>query len=58
MKIFCKFPTVNISKLNFLISNIQYIAKNFIWTALKAIFLHPQIPDFQIVVSRQNIVLS
>ncbi len=40
------------------------IAKNFIWTTLKMIFsiywyfLHPQIPDFQIVVSQPNIVLS
>ncbi len=40
------------------------IAKNFICTILKAIFsifyyfLHHQIPDFQIVVSRPNIVLS
>ncbi len=39
------------------------MAKNFIWTTLKAIFsiftffLHPQIPDFQIVVSQPNIVL-
>ncbi len=40
------------------------IAKNFICTTLKAIFtifrfyLHPQIPDIQIVVSQLNIVLS
>ncbi len=40
------------------------IAKNLIWTTLKVIFsvfrffLHLQIPDFQIVVSRTNIVLS
>ncbi len=47
------FSTVNISKL--------CIAKNFIWATLKAIsifFLHPQIPDFLIVVSQLNIVLS
>ncbi len=61
MKIFCKFPTVNISKLNFWL--VICIAKNLIWTTLKAIFsifryfLHPQIPDFQIVVSQPNIVL-
>ncbi len=61
MKIFCKFPTVNISKLNFWL--VICIAKNFIWTNLKVIFsifgffLHPQIPDFQIVVSQPNIVL-
>ncbi len=38
--------------------------KDFIWTTLKVIFsiifiylfLHPQIPDFQIVVSQPNIV--
>ncbi len=30
MKIFCKFPTVNISKLNFWL--VICIAKNFIWT--------------------------
>ncbi len=35
------------------------IAKNFIWTTLKGIyFLHPQIPDFQIVVSQQNILTN
>ncbi len=62
MKIFCKFPTVNISKLNFLL--VICIAKDLIWTTLKAIFsifrfiLHPQIPDIQIVVSCPNIVLS
>ncbi len=45
MKIFYKFPTVNTSKLNFWL--VICIAKNFIWTALKAIFsifrfcLHP-----------------
>ncbi len=50
-------------KTQFLISNIC-IAKNFIWTTLKVIFsifrffLHPQIPDFQIVVSQPNIVLT
>ncbi len=51
VKIFCKFPTVNISKLIFLLC----IAKNVLWTTLKTIFLicwfflHPQIADFQIV---------
>ncbi len=46
-----------------LISYCKYIkTKNLIWTTLKAIFsicivfLHAQIPDFQIVVSRPNIV--
>ncbi len=34
------------------------MAKNFIWTTLKAIFLHSQIPDFQIVVSQPNKVLT
>ncbi len=40
------------------------IAKYFIWTTLKDIFcifrffLHPQIPDFQIVASRPNFVLT
>ncbi len=36
MKIFCKFLTVNISKLNFWL--VICIAKNFIWTTLKVIF--------------------
>jgi len=53
MKIFCQLCTVNISKLNFWL--VICIAKNFIWTTLKMIFsifrffLHPQIPDFQIL---------
>ncbi len=51
-----KFPTVNISKLNFW--SVIWIAKNFIWTILKGIFsifrflLHPQSLNFQIVVSQ------
>ncbi len=36
MKIFCIFPTVNISKLNFWL--VIFIVKNLIWTTLKAIF--------------------
>ncbi len=36
MKIFCKCPTVNISKRNFWF--VICIAKNLIWTTLKAIF--------------------
>ncbi len=36
MKIFCKFLTINISKLNFWL--VICIAKNFIWTTLKVIF--------------------
>ncbi len=58
---FCKFPTVNISERHFWL--VICIAKNFIWTTLKVIFsififfLHPQIPDFQIVVSQTNMVL-
>ncbi len=36
MKIFCKFPTLNISRLIFLL--VICIAKNFVWTTLKAIF--------------------
>ncbi len=53
MKIFDTFPTINIPKLNFWL--VICIAKKFIWTTLKAIFLifwfflHPQIPDFQIL---------
>ncbi len=48
----CTFPTVNISKHNFWL--VICIAKNLIWTTLKMIsqyldFLHPQIPDFQIL---------
>ncbi len=57
MKIFSKFITVNISKHFFLL--VISIDKNLIWTTLKAIFfLHPQIPDFEIVVSLPNIVRS
>ncbi len=46
-------PIVNISKLNYWL--VICIAKNLIWTTLKMIFsifrffLHPQIPDFQIL---------
>ncbi len=47
MKLFCKFPTVNISKLKFCL--IICIAKNLIWTTLKAI------SDVQTVVSQPNI---
>ncbi len=36
MKIFCTFPTINISKLNFWL--LICIAKSFIWTTLKVIF--------------------
>ncbi len=36
MKIFSKFPTINISKLNFWL--VICIAKNFIWPTLKMIF--------------------
>ncbi len=36
MKIFSKFTSVNISKLHFWL--VICIAKNFIWTSLKAIF--------------------
>ncbi len=36
MKTFCKFPIINISKLNFLL--VIWIAKNLIWTTLKMIF--------------------
>ncbi len=52
---------MHISKLIFLL--VICIAKNLIWT-LKGdflnilIFLHPQIADFQIAVSRPTIVLS
>ncbi len=46
MKIFCKCPTVNISKLNF--GLVICIAKNLIWTTLK------EICD-TIVVSQTNI---
>ncbi len=55
IRIFCKCLTINISKLNYWL--VICIAKNLIWTNLKAIFLifrfflHPQIPDFQIFVS-------
>ncbi len=36
MKIFCKFPTVNISERHFWL--VICTAKNFIWTTLKVIF--------------------
>ncbi len=36
MKIFCKFPTINMLKLIFWL--VIYMAKNLIWTTLKAIF--------------------
>ncbi len=49
IKIFCTFPTVNISKLNFWL--LICIAKNnFKGDFLNIlIFLHPQIPDLQIL---------
>ncbi len=59
MKIFGKFPSVNISKLKNLL--VTCIAKNLILTNLKviffniSIFLHPHIPDSQIVASQPNI---
>ncbi len=56
MKIFC---AVNISKLHFFISNKhcqELYLGNF--NSNLDFFLHPQIPDFQIVVSWQNIVRS
>ncbi len=59
MEICCTCPTVNISQLNFKL--LICFAKYFIWTTLKAILFlyleHPQIPDFQIAVSWQNIIL-
>ncbi len=48
------YISLNILKLNFWL--VIRIAKDLIWTTLKAIFF--QIPDFQIVVSQPNIVLS
>ncbi len=61
MKIFCKFLTVDISKINFWL--VIYIAKNFIWTTLKGIFtifwfICYQIPDLQIVVSQNSHILT
>ncbi len=58
MKIFSKFLTVNISKRHLC------IAKNFIWTILKAIFsifvffMLPQIQDIQIVIFCPNILTN
>ncbi len=55
---YCKY--INL----FFFLDVICFAKNLIWTTLKAIFsifnffLHPQIPDFQIVVSQPNIVRS
>ncbi len=59
MKIFCKFPTINIYKYIFLISNMHWELNldNFKGDFLSnSIFLHPQNPDFQIIVYRPNIV--
>ncbi len=57
MKIFCKLHTVNISNRNFWL--VICIAKDFKGDFINIlILLHPQIPDFQIVVSRPNIVRS
>ncbi len=53
IKIFCTFPTVNISKIDVWL--VICIAKNLIWTTLKMIFsifrffCTLQIPDFQIL---------
>ncbi len=62
MKIFCNFPTVNISKNNFW--SVTCIPKNLIWTTLKAIFsifltiffffLRHQIPDYSQILSYPN----
>ncbi len=38
MKIFCTFPAVNISKLNFWLVICICIVKDIVWTTLKAIF--------------------
>ncbi len=46
-KIFCKFPTVNVSKVNFWL--VICIAKNFIWTTLKMIFSIFRFFDSQIL---------
>ncbi len=68
IKIFCEFPTVNIFKLHFLISNMHY--KNVIWTTLKVISqyleffctlrfqMFSHFSHFQIVASRTNSALS
>ncbi len=53
MKIFCTFPTINISKRYYWL--VICIAKNFIWTTLKMIFsIFVFLPDFPIVISRSN----
>ncbi len=53
MKIFCKFPTINISKRYYWL--VICIAKNLIWTTLKVIFsIFRFLPDFPIVISRSN----
>ncbi len=62
MKIFCTFPTVNISNQKNLLA--IYIATDLIWRTLKVYFwiymfiLHTQIPDFQIVVAYFSQILS
>ncbi len=58
MKIFCKFPTANISKVNFCL--VICIAKSFILDniIIYKILLHPQIPDFQKVVSQLSLSIN
>ncbi len=61
MKIFCKFLTVDISKIHFWL--VICIAKNYVWTTLKGIFsifwfICYQIPDFQIDVSQNSHILT
>ncbi len=63
--LYCKFPyKIAYRKYIKTFWSLICISKNLIWTTLKAIFsifrffLQPQIPDFKIIVSRSNIVLT
>ncbi len=57
MKIFCKFPIVNISKLNNALLRSSFAQFKGVFFNLN-FFLHPQIADFEIAVSQANIVFS
>ncbi len=55
-KIFCAFPTIKLSKRNFLL--VMHCWELHLDNFKGDLFLHPQIPDFQIVASKTNIVQS
>ncbi len=55
MTIFCKFSTINISKLNFCL--VICIAKNLIWTTLNAIFAISKIQQNSSIVKYYKVKL-